>query len=338
MLSIERLILETICFNFKVGDRSAFRYTVKIGKDLKRTLWSDVGPMPGQCAQSRYFRSVQVVLPPGLAGHCRCVGGAIRGASRRPDSSISTASHRTLSPLQYPIQSVCLAAYYTLALLLLGPDDAAPAANASDVEGQNSTDATVEVLARRFVDTLGQAGSWEGRYSSLTSEVVGESGHLPHTATCDSAHSRPYIEIVHSLLDLYVTAATAPAGDLYGPALPSPMSPAERISDMASNPARSSRTSRAVNTDYKPSPRWNAQTLTQLKIRLREESSAGAAPARLPIGDGSEADVLSHLVDVGEAVAQRGRQIATGRNVGEVWGAVIAGLGSNDGTIRFLAT
>lgn len=36
VLSIERLVLETICFNFRLGDRSAFACVVKLAKALKR--------------------------------------------------------------------------------------------------------------------------------------------------------------------------------------------------------------------------------------------------------------------------------------------------------------
>lgn len=147
-------------------------------------------------------------------------------------------------------------------------------------------------------------------------------------------------EIVHSLLDLYVTAATAPAVDLQGSAHPSPLSPAERNSDALSTVSRPGRAQvRPAQTDFKPGPGWTAQTLTQLKIRLREASRQDGAPTSMPGGDdGQDAVILSNLLDVGEGMEQRGRQIATGRNVGEVWGAVMAGLGSNDGTIRFLSS
>jgi CTD kinase subunit beta len=36
VLGIERLVLETICFNFRVGDRSAFKLVVKLSKALGR--------------------------------------------------------------------------------------------------------------------------------------------------------------------------------------------------------------------------------------------------------------------------------------------------------------
>jgi CTD kinase subunit beta len=59
VIVIERLILETICFNFTV--QMAFSYVIKFGKELGAT--KDLTKMAWRLTADRCARSVRRVLP-----------------------------------------------------------------------------------------------------------------------------------------------------------------------------------------------------------------------------------------------------------------------------------
>lgn len=59
VIVIERLILETICFNFTV--QMAFPYVIKFGKELRAT--KDLTKLAWRLAADRYAPSLEWALP-----------------------------------------------------------------------------------------------------------------------------------------------------------------------------------------------------------------------------------------------------------------------------------
>lgn len=116
-------------------------------------------------------------------------------------------------------------------------------------------------------------------------------------------------EVAHDLLDLYITIVSTPAND---PSLqlfsPSPVSPREPGSRAGASSSRSARPSpgpvSAATTAFRLHPGWNAQSLTELKIHLRDRRP-GAAVGWDEGEDGDEMDPVD-------------------------------GMGRNDGTMRFV--
>lgn len=129
-------------------------------------------------------------------------------------------------------------------------------------ESTSPHDSTDPVVAK-----LGSPGPWEEDYSAPADAVD---------------------DVAHSLLDLYNIIVSTPPND---PSLqlfsPSPASPRENPRSGRPSPAPS--TSLALTT-YKLPPFWTSQTLTQLKIHLRDRNPGVMWPAEeeaeLPEGMG----------------------------------------------------
>ncbi|KAL7419738.1 RNA polymerase II C-terminal domain kinase beta subunit [Cryptotrichosporon argae] len=175
---------------------------------------------------------------------------------------IAVDCHRTTAPLSFPPHVVSLASIYAAALFL--------AESTTLYEGTPTS--ALATMARAF----GAAGAWEAEYHTSVSAID---------------------DVAHALLDLYITVLTTP------PAEASPFSPSPSAAP-ALEPARAAAAPAISTTDtaFRLPAFWTAQTLTALKIALRDRR--GAAPAW----------------DDGDS---------------NVEGA-IEGLGDNEATVRFL--
>lgn len=118
------------------------------------------------------------------------------------------------------------------------------------------------------------------------------------------------VDIAHYLLDLYITILSAPTAE---PALlmssPSPVSPKDAITSPAQHPSSASSSASPV-TAFRLSPFWTAQTLTELKIHLRDRRPSDT-PA--PTGWVGPMEVAKEDLE-----------------------STVDGMGQNDGTVRFL--
>ena len=106
-------------------------------------------------------------------------------------------------------------------------------------------------------------------------------------------------EVTHYLLDLYITVQSLPQAPTLNP---SPDSPSGKPASVTSNPA-------SGNTAFPIPSYWTAQTLTELKIFLRNKRPGRIDAATWPMFTEEEADVDQSPVD---------------------------GIGRNEGTVRFL--
>ena len=97
------------------------------------------------------------------------------------------------------------------------------------------------------------------------------------------------IDVAHAVLDMYITILSTPPSDPSFLSTPSPVSPKDQPSTTAPNPSSS------LNTAFRLSVFWTAQTLTELKIHLRDRRPGGAVslkawPEVETNGESSEAD------------------------------------------------
>ncbi|KAL1410333.1 RNA polymerase II C-terminal domain kinase beta subunit [Vanrija albida] len=155
---------------------------------------------------------------------------------------VAVDAHRTPAPLSYPPHAIALGSMYASALLSSGTTKPHEG-KVDDPEG------------KRVIALLGSEGPWEKDYSVSVGDVD---------------------EVAHAILDLYITILSTPAND---PSLqifsPSPVSPREQApSPGISAPAAAPTT----NTAFKLPRPWTVQSLTELKIHLRERRP-GAAPS-----------------------------------------------------------
>ena len=72
------------------------------------------------------------------------------------------------------------------------------------------------------------------------------------------------VDVTHTLLDLYITILSMPISDF------SPVSPQD--------PPTSQPTTTPITTAFRLPPQWTPQTLTELKIQLRNRRPGSAAP------------------------------------------------------------
>ncbi|WVW80050.1 hypothetical protein I302_102023 [Kwoniella bestiolae CBS 10118] len=193
---------------------------------------------------------------------------------------VAVDCHRTQAPLSFPPHIIALGSIYT-ASLLLSETTKLPSNGTITSNGVHS--------APQVVDLLGRCGAWETEYSATA-------GHID--------------DIAHHLIDLYTTILSSLPDTLPSAHTPSPVSPKEP------NPSSSqtSNTSTSSPTEFPLPLYWTSQTLTELKIELRNRRPGGP-PAHVgwaPAGS--------------ESVNENG-------NGGD---EAVEGMGKNEGTIRFL--
>jgi CTD kinase subunit beta len=106
-------------------------------------------------------------------------------------------------------------------------------------------------------------------------------------------------EVTHYLLDLYITVQSLPQTQV---ANPSPDSPSGKPSSTSTNPT-------SGNTAFPIPAYWTAQTLTQLKIYLRNKRPGRVDVTSWPMFTEEEGDIEQSPAE---------------------------GIGRNEGTVRFL--
>jgi len=115
-------------------------------------------------------------------------------------------------------------------------------------------------------------------------------------------------DVAHYLLDLYITILSTPSTDpAFLMSSPSPVSPKDAIASPAQHAL--STPSAPTVTAFRLSPFWTAQTLTALKIQLRDRRPGGPGVT----GWVGPAEIAKEDVE-----------------------SAIDGMGTNDGTVRFL--
>jgi CTD kinase subunit beta len=192
-------------------------------------------------------------------------------------------SYRTSAPLSYPPHLVAVAAIYASALLSL---------ETADPSTFDASQATPE--SKRYkstVDQLSTSGTWEEDYATTADLVDGQSP-FTRIVTTDK------VEVTHYLLDLYITVQSLPQTQMSNP---SPDSPSGK-------PASTTATS-SGNTAFPIPAYWTAQTLTELKIFLRNKRPGRVDVSSWPMFTEEEGDVEQSPAD---------------------------GIGRNEGTVRFL--
>ncbi|ODN76769.1 hypothetical protein L202_05379 [Cryptococcus amylolentus CBS 6039] len=227
VLSIERLVLETLAFHF--GAQDGLKVVIKIGKKLglSKSLCGDAWRVAIDC-------------------------------------------HRTQAPLSYPPHIIALGSIYAASLLL----------SESDLPSEPSSTANEKSILW-VVDLLGNEGGWEKDYITSVGQVD---------------------DVTHALLDLYHSIRSNPENQ---PLLtPSPVSPHDHPPSAA--PQNPSSLYSSLTAFPLPSY-WTPQTLTELKIRLREKR--GSVATVPPMWDGREDGETVQISD---------------------------GMGRNDATLRFL--
>ncbi|OXB34647.1 CTD kinase subunit beta [Cryptococcus neoformans] len=181
---------------------------------------------------------------------------------------VAVDSYRTPAPLSYPPHIIALGSIYTAALLTME----SLSFETPEIMGQTRT-------PRWIVELLGNTGSWEEDYVAGVTHVD---------------------EVVHALLDLYHTVLSNPENQALQ--APSPVSPKEPLGSIAPTLALSS----SGTTAFPLSAFWTPQTLTKLKINLRERSGGLTTMLGWATEDTGETDKIAE------------------------------GMGKNDVTIRFL--
>lgn len=233
VLGIERLALETICFNF--GVQVPFEMVIKLGRELGRKCSER-----GCVIKCRADRTVPKEV--------------IQQAWR-----VAVDAHRTPTPLSYPPHIVALGALYTSALLA-------------------SESSSPHEKPDPLVAKLGNPGPWEDEYAAAADAVD---------------------DVAHSLLDLYTTIVSIPPND---PSLqlfsPSPASPRENPRSGRPSPAPGNA---PTLTTFKLPPYWTSQSLTELKIHLRDRNPGVMWPAEedaeLPEGMGRNDGTIRFMWD-----------------------------------------
>ncbi|KAK6907252.1 hypothetical protein I203_101242 [Kwoniella mangroviensis CBS 8507] len=193
---------------------------------------------------------------------------------------VAVDCHRTQAPLSFPPHIIALGSIYTASLLLL---------ETTKLPSDDSTVSDGVPSATQVVGLLGKSGSWETEYSA-------SAGHID--------------DIAHHLIDLYTTILSSLPDSLPNAHTPSPVSPKEP------NPSSSqtANTTASSPTAFPLPLFWTSQTLTELKIELRNRRP-GAPPTNL-----------------GWTAAG----IHNGTENGNEGDEAVEGMGKNEGTIRFL--
>ncbi|WVQ78735.1 hypothetical protein IAT38_000822 [Cryptococcus sp. DSM 104549] len=191
----------------------------------------------------------------------------------RDSWKLAVDCHRTPAPLSYPPHIITLGSIYAAALFHL---------ESTQLEGHVVEDGE-EKSAAWLANLLGKNGEWE-------TDLAASASHVD--------------EIVHSLIDLYHTILSNPTESQFH--TPSPVSPSEPL---ASTSTTSSTT--PTSTAFTLPAYWTVQTLTELKIQLRNRR-AGEAPAAMG-WTGLEEEVFDEAADV-----------------------AADGMGRNDATVRFI--
>lgn len=154
-----------------------------------------------------------------------------------------------------------------------------------------------------IIRQLGDGGDWVEKYSADVGEVDGAFVQLTEDFCLTGA------EVAHLLIDLYALLLSS-APEVAIMASPSPVSPRDNNPDPASQPNAPSPAQLGMTPAFRLPTYWTAQTLTELKIHLRErQPDAAHTAAGWPEADSMDSE--------------------------EVDDAVV-GLGKNDGTVRFV--
>ncbi|KAK8861488.1 hypothetical protein IAR55_002309 [Kwoniella newhampshirensis] len=233
VLSIERLVLETMGFKFSV--EVGLSGVVKIGKRL------------------------------GL-GRDLCES-AWRGA---------VDCYRTQASLSYPPHIIALGSIYTASLLMLETTKFEPALSSKGAE---------EKPPAQIAHLLSTSGDWEKEYSATVGSVD---------------------DIAHALIDLYTIILSTPSEGQPNIHTPSPVSPKEPLPTSS----QTTSTSTTSPTAFRLPSFWSSQTLTELKIHLRDRR-----PGKVATIGWASAGEESHQVSEDEAAE---------------------GMGKNDATVRFV--
>jgi CTD kinase subunit beta len=154
VLTVERLVLETICFKFGVD--SALSIVIKIAKALERRSFYMVSWLV-------LTFSGQKNVSTGMEG-CR---GLVSSSYTATAHDKLMESYRTSAPLSYPPHLVAVAAIYASALLSL---------ETADPSTFDASQATPE--SKRFktmIDQLSTSGTWEEDYATTADLVDGQS-------------------------------------------------------------------------------------------------------------------------------------------------------------------
>lgn len=193
-------------------------------------------------------------------------------------------SYRTSAPLSYPPHLIAVAAIYASALLSL---------ETADPNAFDQTTATPESKRNKaMIGQLSASGTWEEDYATTADLVDGELPYSIISIYTDRA------EVTHYLLDLYITVQSLPQNSIQNP---SPDSPSGK-------PASAASTS-SGNTAFPIPSYWTAQTLTELKIFLRNKRPGRTDVSSWPMFTEEEGDIEQSPAE---------------------------GIGRNEGTVRFL--
>ncbi|KAI0953135.1 hypothetical protein AcW1_007437 [Taiwanofungus camphoratus] len=150
LLAVERLILETICFNFT--SRMPFPYVIKIGRAFGgAVILHDILSF----AERMY--SDQEIDETGLASDYR----QVRISSRQDNPHFvkcDSTSHRTVVNLEYPPHVIALGCLYLAALL-------------SSFEQGTSPDRPGYHSSHQIAATLGKPGQWEQQFQAQIQDL-----------------------------------------------------------------------------------------------------------------------------------------------------------------------
>ena len=173
-------------------------------------------------------------------------------------------SHRTMMPLLFPPHVIAVASIFLAARLdSLDGVGGAPAA-----DGQRSS--------QEISELLGNCGPWEQKYRTEARDLEGTS--ICHRRS-QAAESILSAEICHAILDVLLHAASNTASTQTSPHTPqTPASPSPNSHNI-STPT----TSMASATASQEIPLFSLDTLTRLKIQLRERPKVAPPRTRGPI-------------------------------------------------------
>ncbi|OCF32289.1 CTD kinase subunit beta [Kwoniella heveanensis BCC8398] len=188
--------------------------------------------------------------------------------------------HRTQAALSYPPHVIALGSIYTSTLLLRETTDPLEAHERSSMNASS-------ISAAQVVRLLGNTGSWETEYSATAGDID---------------------DIAHALIDLYTTILSLLPDLQANIHTPSPVSPIEP----GTTSSQSTITSTPSPTAFPLPIYWTTQTLTELKIKLRERRPGGP-----PATTGWSSTPVEGAQD-------------------EEGDEAVEGMGRNDGTVRFL--
>jgi CTD kinase subunit beta len=152
LLAIERLILETICFNFT--SRLPFPYVIKLGRAFKGKS------LPLLCPLVSLILFQRAKSSPGLPGVWPSTRESVC-PHPLPFFADALRSYRTLIPVQYPPHTVALGSLYTASLL--SSFEQAPSTSPADLSSPHGIAA---ILSKR--------GSWETKYHAQVEDLEGE--------------------------------------------------------------------------------------------------------------------------------------------------------------------